>query len=155
MGPNKYGSVQELRSTLGHFKSIKILGWLQFGLVGLVWVSLVGKIWLGWLNRFGLVKFVKVGFLLLRSDPFINFLSLDCLVLVWFGLVWMSLVGRIWLVLSSFGNFISNFHKQEGKKENKYPNIYKLFGFSCNWFGLVWFGSVEFGLVLLSLVWFG
>ena len=83
---NKYGSVQELRSTLGHFKSFKILGWLQFGLVGLVWVSLVGKIWLGWLNRFGLVKFVKVGFLLLRSDPFINFLSLDCLVLVWFGL---------------------------------------------------------------------
>ena len=83
---------------MGHFKSFKILGWIQFGLVGLVWVSLVGKIWLGWLNRFGLVKFVKVGFLLLRSDPFINFLSLDCLVLVWFGLVWVSLVGRIWLV---------------------------------------------------------
>ena len=26
IGPNKYGSVQELRSTFGHLKSFKILG---------------------------------------------------------------------------------------------------------------------------------
>ena len=45
------------------------------------------KFRLGWLNRFGLVKFVKVGFLLLRSDPFIYWLSLVWLVLVWFCLV--------------------------------------------------------------------
>ena len=70
---------------MGHFKSFKILGWIQFGLV---WVCLVGRIWLGWLNRFGLVKFVKVGFLLLRSDPLLIFLV--WIAWFWFGFVWFG-----------------------------------------------------------------
>ena len=45
----KYVSVQELRSSFGHLKSFKILGWIQFCLVGLglVWLVLV---WFGWLG---------------------------------------------------------------------------------------------------------
>ena len=65
---NKYGSVQELRSTFGHLKSFKILCWNQFGLVGsdLFWLFLVWFCWF-W---FGLVG----------------------LVLIWFGCFWFSLV---------------------------------------------------------------
>ena len=46
---NKYGSVQELRSTFGHLKSFKRLAWIWFGMVWfvLVWFWLV-LFWLGW-----------------------------------------------------------------------------------------------------------
>ena len=43
---NKYGSVQELRSTCGHFKYFKIL-----------WFGLVGMVCIGW---YGLVVFSLV-----------------------------------------------------------------------------------------------
>ena len=86
-----------------------------------------------------MVKFVKVGFLLLRSDPFINFLSLDCLVLVWFGLVWVSLVGKIWLGwLNRFG--LVKFVKVGFLLLRSDPLLIFLVWIAWFWFGFVWFG---------------
>ena len=86
---NKYGSVQELRSTFGHLKFIQITQSFVQGL-GLVWISQIlvlffqisfGKVW---------TDKTRVWFGLVR-------LNWNCLSLVWcdqvqFGLVWPNLL---------------------------------------------------------------